>query len=191
MHSRPLTTRPSNRMGHYDANYGQALAEMVRNHFRRAINLSSARHLCGTAKTLSYSTDPNHRAPQGAPLSARGKGPFPAVVDAHGGTRIQGTYVNNDPIDRRVPGGGIVVMAIDYTLPPHGTYPCSVAGMNNAVRWLKKNAARYQSRPDRTGSMRTSAGEHLAVLTAIKSSALVTRRYRFRAANECSRIAPL
>ena len=70
----------------------------------------------------------------------RGPGPFPAMVDAHGGAWIQGTYVNNDSINRRIAGGGIVVMAIDYTLPPEGTYPSSVADMNYAIRWLKRNA---------------------------------------------------
>lgn len=98
----------------------------------------------------------------------RGKGPFPAMVDAHGGAWIQGTYVNNDSINRRVASGGVVVMAIDYTLPPEGTYPSSVADMNYAIRWLKKNAARFDVDPSKVGSMGTSSGGHLCVLTAIK-----------------------
>jgi acetyl esterase len=109
----------------------------------------------------------------GVALGARiyrpqGRGPFPAMVDAHGGAWIQGTYINNDSINRRVASGGIVVMAIDYTLPPDGTYPSSIADMNYAVRWLKRNADHYDLRPEWVGAMGTSSGGHLAVLAAIK-----------------------
>jgi acetyl esterase/lipase len=77
----------------------------------------------------------------------RGRGPFPAMVDAHGGAWIQ---------------------AIDYSLPPAGTYPSSVADVNYAIRWLKKHAQRYDTRPEWVGAMGTSSGGHLAVLAAIK-----------------------
>jgi acetyl esterase/lipase len=90
------------------------------------------------------------------------------MVDAHGGAWIQGSFVNNDPINRPIVAGGVVVMAVDYTLPPAGTYPSSVADMNYAIRWLKKNAQRYDTRPEWVGAMGTSSGGHLAVLAAIK-----------------------
>jgi acetyl esterase/lipase len=98
----------------------------------------------------------------------RGRGPFPAMVDAHGGAWIQGSFVNNDPINRPLAAGGVVVMAIDYSLPPAGTYPSSVADMNYAIRWLKKHAQRYDTKPEWVGAMGTSSGGHLAVLAAIK-----------------------
>ena len=109
----------------------------------------------------------------GVTLGARlympvGEGPFPAMVDGHGGAWIQGSFVNNDSINRRVASGGIVVMAIDYTVPPEGTYPSSVAEMNYAIRWLKQNAARHRTRAEWVGAMGTSAGGHLAVLAAMK-----------------------
>ncbi len=98
----------------------------------------------------------------------RGRGPFPAMVDGHGGAWIQGSFVNNDPINRRLAEGGVVVMAVDYTLPPLGTYPASVADMNYAVRWLKLKAANYGTKSEWVGLMGTSAGGHLAVLAALK-----------------------
>jgi len=98
----------------------------------------------------------------------RGRGPFPAMIDGHGGAWIQGSFVNNDPINRRLAEGGIVVMAADYTLPPADTYPASVSDMNYAVRWLKLNAATYETKPEWVGLMGTSAGGHLAVLAALK-----------------------
>ena len=109
----------------------------------------------------------------GGPLRARlyrprGQGPFPAMVDAHGGAWIQGSFVNNDAINRPIAAGGIVIMAIDYSLPPTETYPSSVADMNYAIRWLKMHAKRYDTRPEWVGAMGTSSGGHLAVLAAIK-----------------------
>jgi acetyl esterase/lipase len=88
----------------------------------------------------------------GAPLRARlyrprGNGPFPAMVDGHGGAWIQGSFALNDSINRRIAAGGIVIMSVDYRLPPAETYPSSVADMNYAVRWLKMNAGRCATRP--------------------------------------------
>jgi acetyl esterase len=109
----------------------------------------------------------------GVPLRARlyrprGRGPFPAMVDVHGGAWIMGSFVNNDPINRPIAAGGVVVMAVDYRMPPVGTYPCSVADVNYAVRWLKLNSQRCATRPELVGAMGSSAGGHLAVLAALK-----------------------
>ncbi len=120
-----------------------------------------------TTEELSYLS--RNGTPIGARLyRPRGPGPFPAMVDAPGGAWIQGSFVNNDPINRRIAAGGILVLAIDYSLPPAGTYPSSVADMNYAIRWLKLHAERYGVRPEWVGAMGTSSGGHLAVLAAIK-----------------------
>ena len=110
---------------------------------------------------------------EGVPLRARlyrphGRGPFPAMVDAHGGAWIQGSCEGNDAINRPLAQGGVVVLAVDYRLPPHGTYPASVADINYAVRWLKANAERCGTRADWVGAMGTSSGGHLAALAAMK-----------------------
>jgi acetyl esterase len=98
----------------------------------------------------------------------RGKGPFPAVVEAHGGAWCEGNRANNDNINSEVAKGGIVVAAIDFRNPPVATYPGSVADVNYGVRWLKANAARFNTRPELVGSMGTSSGGHLVVLNGMK-----------------------
>lgn len=98
----------------------------------------------------------------------RGQGPFPAVIEAHGGAWCEGNRANNDTINREVAKGGVVVAAIDFRNPPVATYPGSVADVNYGVRWLKANAARFDTRPDLVGSMGTSSGGHLVVLNALK-----------------------
>ncbi len=98
----------------------------------------------------------------------RGKGPFPAVIEAHGGAWVQGNRANNEAINMPVAKGGVVVVAVDFRCPPEGTYPASVADINFAVRWLKSNAERFGTRPEMVGTMGTSSGGHLAVLVAMK-----------------------
>lgn len=98
----------------------------------------------------------------------RGAGPFPAVVEAHGGAWVSGDRANNENINLAVAKGGVVVFAIDFRNPPEATYPASVADMNYAVRWLKANAGRFNTRAELIGTMGTSSGGHLAVLVAMK-----------------------
>ena len=117
--------------------------------------------------------DVEYLSHQGLSLRARiyrphGAGPFPAMVDVHGGAWIEGNLLGNNRINRPVAAGGVVIMAIDYRLPPAGIYPCSVADVNYAVRWLKKNAERFGARAELVGAMGTSAGGHLAVLAGLK-----------------------
>ncbi len=98
----------------------------------------------------------------------RGEGPFPAVIDIHGGAWRRGDRTNNDTINEAVAGRGIVVAALDFRNPPQATYPGSVADVNYGVRWLKSAAERFGSRAGMVGSMGTSSGGHLVVLAALK-----------------------
>ncbi len=98
----------------------------------------------------------------------RGEGPFPAVVEAHGGAWCEGNRTNNDTINSAVAKGGVVVAALDFRNPPDATYPGSVADVNYGVRWAKANASRFNTRPEMVGSMGTSSGGHLVVLNGLK-----------------------
>ncbi len=98
----------------------------------------------------------------------RGEGTFPAVVEAHGGAWCIGTRANNDSINEAIAKGGVVVAALDFRGGPEATYPSSVADINYGVRWLKSQAERFSTRPELIGSMGTSSGGHLAVLSALK-----------------------
>src|SRR5215467_3238876 len=98
----------------------------------------------------------------------RGRGPFPAVIDAHGGAWCVGTRTNNDPINMPVARGGVVVAALDFRMPPEASYPGSVADVHYGIRWLKANASRLGARADWVGAMGKSSGGHLVVLAALK-----------------------
>jgi acetyl esterase len=109
----------------------------------------------------------------GAPLLARlyrpvGTGPFPAVVDVHGGAWAMGDRLNNAPLDEALAKSGIVVLAIDFRMPPEHRYPASIADINLATRWLKTHAGEFGSRRDLVGGLGTSSGAHQLLLSALK-----------------------
>ena len=108
-----------------------------------------------------------------APLLARlyrpiGSGPFPALVEVHGGAWASGDRLNNAPLDEALAKSGIAVLAIDFRMPPKHRYPASIADINLATRWLKAHAAEFGSRRDLIGGLGTSSGAHQLLLSALK-----------------------
>jgi acetyl esterase len=109
----------------------------------------------------------------GAPLSARlyrpiGPGPFPALIDVHGGAWASGDRLNNAPLDEALAKSGIVVLAIDFRMPPLWRYPASIADVNLATRWLKARTSEFGSRRELVGGLGTSSGGHQLLLSVLK-----------------------
>src|SRR6185295_16616998 len=70
-----------------------------------------------------------------------GAGPFPTILDLHGGAWNNKDRTAEEPMDRALAGSGALVVAIDMTLAPEAPYPACVQDANYAVRWLKWKAA--------------------------------------------------
>src|SRR5205814_3919940 len=109
----------------------------------------------------------------GAPLLARlyrpiGSGPFPALIEVHGGAWASGDRLNSAPLDEALAKSGIVVLAVDFRMPPQWRYPVSIADINYATRWLKAHAGEFGSRRDLVGGLGTSSGAHQLLLSALK-----------------------
>jgi acetyl esterase len=117
--------------------------------------------------------DLEYQRVDGAPLRARlyrpvGTGPFPAVIDVHGGAWASGDRLNNAPLDEALANSGIVVLAIDFRMPPAHRYPASIADVNLATRWLKAHAGEFGSRRELVGGLGTSSGGHQLLLSALR-----------------------
>src|SRR5271166_6084075 len=97
-----------------------------------------------------------------------GGGPFPAVLEVHGGAWTAGGRLNNTVIGEYLAENGIVVLSIDFRMPPQARYPETVADVNYGIRFLKANAARFQTRADLVGGLGTSSGGHLLLLNSLK-----------------------
>jgi acetyl esterase/lipase len=98
----------------------------------------------------------------------RGDGPFPLIVDLHGGAWFRGDRTNDTVINEPLAKSGVVVAALDFRQPPDASYPGSVQDINYAIRWLKTRATDLRSRPDLVGAMGISSGGHLGMLVAMR-----------------------
>jgi acetyl esterase len=97
----------------------------------------------------------------------KGTGPFPTIVDVHGGAWHNGDRTNNAGIDRALAARGILVAAVDFRQPPEASYPASICDINLAVRWLKSQAAEFNG-TTAVGAFGNSSGGHQVVLNALR-----------------------
>src|SRR5688572_24601534 len=97
----------------------------------------------------------------------KGTGPFPTILDVHGGAWHNGDRTNNAGIDRALAANGIVVAAVDFRQPPEAGYPASICDVNLAVRWLKLHAAEFNG-TTAVGAFGNSSGGHQVVLSALR-----------------------
>ena len=117
--------------------------------------------------------DLEYRRSEDGPLLARlyqpkGPGPFPALIEVHGGAWAGGDRLNNAPLDEALAKSGIVVLAVDFRMPPRHRYPASIADIHYATRWLKAHAGEFGSRRDLVAGLGTSSGAHQLLLSALK-----------------------
>jgi acetyl esterase len=97
-----------------------------------------------------------------------GAGPFPTLLDVHGGAWSMGDRLNDAPMDEALAASGIVVVAVDFRLAPAHAYPASLADVNYATRWLKAHAADFGGDPRHLGGLGSSSGGHQIMLSAMR-----------------------
>ena len=98
----------------------------------------------------------------------RGAGPFPIIVDLHGGAWCKKDRTSDAGTDEPLAKSGVVVVALDFRMPPAAGYPASMQDINYAIRWCKSRAAEFGSRADMVGILGVSSGGHQAMLTAMR-----------------------
>jgi acetyl esterase/lipase len=98
----------------------------------------------------------------------KGPGPFPTVLDLHGGAWNAKDRKAEEPMDRAIAASGVLVVAIDLTLAPEAPYPASVQDANYGVRWLKWKAAQWNGDASKIGIYASSSGGHVAELLGMR-----------------------
>lgn len=98
----------------------------------------------------------------------QGAGPFPVLLDLHGGAWNNQDRTANQPMDENLAKSGILVVAIDLTRAPEAPYPASVQDANYGVRWLKHKAREWNGDPSTLGALGSSSGGHEMELCAMR-----------------------
>ena len=116
---------------------------------------------------------PFRRTTAGRQLMARvyqpvGAGPFPTILDLHGGAWTAKDRTAEEPMDRALASSGLLVVAIDMTLGSEAPYPASVQDANYGVRWLKWKAKSWNGDASKLGVYGSSSGGHVAELIGMR-----------------------
>jgi acetyl esterase len=98
----------------------------------------------------------------------RGDGPFPALVECHGGAWCMSDRFTEHLRHEYMASHGIVSIALDFRSGNEAPYPASAQDINYAVRWAKAHARELKTRPELIGISGQSSGGHLAALVAMR-----------------------
>ena len=106
-----------------------------------------------------------------SPLQARlfkprGSGPFPIIIEVHGGAWVLGNRMDGDAGNEALAKTGVIVAALDFRT--EAPYPASLADIHYGIRWCKIQAAEWNGNPDRIGAMGISSGAHQAMLLGMR-----------------------
>ncbi len=92
-----------------------------------------------------------------------GSGPFPLIINVHGGGFMMGDKSNPASADEFL-AAGYAVASVDYRLSGEALAPAQIQDVKAAVRFLRANASTYKLDPQRFAAFGQSAGGSLAAL---------------------------
>ena len=98
----------------------------------------------------------------------QGPGPFPALIEIHGGAWNNGDRTQNADLAQALAANGLVVASVDFRLGRQAPYPANMADINYATRWLKSRARDFGATPDALGGLGLSSGGHMVMLSAMR-----------------------
>jgi acetyl esterase/lipase len=90
----------------------------------------------------------------------------PCVILVHGGAWRIGDRTQLRGYGILLGRAGYVCVAPEYRLTPESPWPAQIHDVNAAIRWVRANAERLGTDPDRIAIEGNSAGAHLALLAA-------------------------
>lgn len=88
----------------------------------------------------------------------------PAVLVVHGGAWRSGNRRQLKGYAQSLAKMGFVCFAIDYRLAPQHKWPAQIDDCRTAVKWIRKNAKKYNVDSKKLGAIGYSAGGHLVSL---------------------------
>jgi acetyl esterase/lipase len=104
----------------------------------------------------------------------QGEGPFPALLDIHGGAWAKQSHLNNEVSQQHLAASGLLVMAADFRASDLASHPAAQEDQSYALRWLKAHAADYNGSAEHVGVVGWSSGGHQVILGAMKPDEFAT-----------------
>ena len=95
------------------------------------------------------------------------EGRFPAVLVVHGGGWSGGERSNMKGNAQALARAGFVAVNISYRLAPANQFPDQLNDLQQAMRWIHRNAEQYKIDTARIGGFGYSAGAHLVALLGV------------------------
>jgi acetyl esterase len=96
-----------------------------------------------------------------------GEGPYPIVVNIHGGAFFLDTKAIDEALCRYLTNRGYTVFNINYRLAPQHQFPAAVNDSLGAVIWAKAHSREYKGDPSRVAVSGGSAGGNLVGMVAL------------------------
>ena len=126
----------------------------------------------------AFSVEPNYKDLAYAPISANqkmnlylptsGGGPFPVVINIHGGGfKFGDKGMLSEITGKALLKAGYAVASIDYRLSGEAQFPAAVQDAKAAVRFLRANATKYDLNPDKIAVFGQSAGGNIAAMVGV------------------------
>jgi len=101
-------------------------------------------------------------------LPTTGTGPFPLVINIHGGGfKFGDKGMLSEATGTALLDAGYAVASIDYRLSGEAIFPAAVQDAKAAVRFLRANAAEYNLNPDKIAVFGQSAGGNIASMVGV------------------------
>src|SRR5947209_17703762 len=81
-------------------------------------------------------------------VKPRGSGPFPIMVELHGGAWVRGDRLNGNAANEALARQGVIVAALDFRVPPVAPYPALLAGIHCGIRCDRSHSTAWTGRLD-------------------------------------------
>lgn len=94
-------------------------------------------------------------------------GPWPTLLYIHGGGWIGGTKEGASMLFLPYLAAGWAVVNVEYRLARNALAPGAVEDVRCALRWVRRNAERYNFDPERIVASGHSAGGHLSLMAGM------------------------
>lgn len=103
--------------------------------------------------------------------SKSGDEKLPTIIVIRGGGWAKGGKERFAPMAAALALRGFAAICIEYRASDEATFPAAVMDAKSAIKWIKRNAQKYNFNASSIGAIGGSAGAHLAALLGVSSTA--------------------